>query len=82
MNEKNKDLRKSGIPTLETPDAMYREARTKIELEAYSEAVHLLERLLVIYPKFGVAHNDLGVLYYNQGNMKMSFFPLSGSGTY
>ncbi|MBC2734785.1 MAG: DUF115 domain-containing protein [Desulfobacteraceae bacterium] len=73
MTAKKKDQRRGPQPALETPDAMYRQAQTKIEQEAYPEAIHVLEQLLVSYPDVAIAHNDLGVLYYNQGNTQISF---------
>jgi tetratricopeptide (TPR) repeat protein len=32
------------------------------------EAVNRLEKLLTVHPQFALAHNDLGVLYYNRGD--------------
>lgn len=74
MTEKNKNHSTGTMPALETPETMYREAQAKIEQEDYAQAISILDRLLANYPGFALAHNDLGVLYYNQGNLEMSFF--------
>jgi radical SAM superfamily enzyme YgiQ (UPF0313 family)/tetratricopeptide (TPR) repeat protein/glycosyltransferase involved in cell wall biosynthesis len=34
----------------------------------FEEAIYALEKLLDSYPDYGLAHNDLGVLYYNKGD--------------
>jgi tetratricopeptide (TPR) repeat protein len=43
----------------------------KIQVQMESgdcETVNQLENLLLAHPQFALAHNDLGVLYYNQGD--------------
>jgi tetratricopeptide (TPR) repeat protein len=48
-------------------EEQYEKIQTLIE-NGDSEAINLLEKLLISHPRFALAHNDLGVLYYNQGD--------------
>jgi glycosyltransferase involved in cell wall biosynthesis len=48
-------------------ETLYRQAQELIGGGRHEEGIGELERLLKIYPDFGLAHNDLGVLYFNQG---------------
>jgi FkbM family methyltransferase len=73
MTEKKKNQNTVAAPALKTPEAMYRDAQAKIEQESYADAVQILERLLLSFSDFALAHNDLGVLYFNQGETEMSF---------
>ena len=50
-----------------SPEKQYEKIQTSIE-SGDGEALSLLENLLVTHPQFALAHNDLGVLYYNQGD--------------
>jgi FkbM family methyltransferase len=74
MTEKKKNKNTVTMPELGAPEAIYRDAQEKIEQESFADAVQILERLLLNHSDFALAHNDLGVLYYNQGNTEMSFF--------
>jgi FkbM family methyltransferase len=73
MTEKKNNQETVAAPALKTPEAMYRDAQAKIEQDAYADAVQILERLLLSFSDFALAHNDLGVLYFNQGETEMSF---------
>jgi Flp pilus assembly protein TadD len=46
---------------------MYLEIQPLIDNGWYDVALKALEKLLEVHPQFAIAHNDLGVLYYNQG---------------
>jgi tetratricopeptide (TPR) repeat protein len=46
---------------------MYQEIQPMIENGWHDVALSALEKLLEVHPQFAIAHNDLGVLYYNQG---------------
>jgi tetratricopeptide (TPR) repeat protein len=50
-----------------SPEEQYAEIQKQIE-NGGSDAINLLENFLVSQPQFALAHNDLGVFYYNQGN--------------
>jgi glycosyltransferase involved in cell wall biosynthesis/Flp pilus assembly protein TadD len=53
---------------VDTPDKMYQDVQKMLNSGEENEAVSALERLLRTYPDHAIAHNDLGVLWYNQGN--------------
>jgi tetratricopeptide (TPR) repeat protein len=42
--------------------------QTLMNRSKYEEAIYALEKLLESYPDYSLAHNDLGVLYYNKGD--------------
>jgi len=48
-------------------EEQYQKIQARIE-GGDAEAIGLLENLLVSHPQFALAHNDLGVLCYNQGD--------------
>jgi FkbM family methyltransferase len=73
MTESKENHRTGAMSSMDTPETMYRDAQAKIEQEAYADAVQILERLLLCAPDFALAHNDLGVLYFNQGKSELSF---------
>ena len=52
---------------MKSPQKMYQEIQPLIENGWYDVALNALEKLLGVHPQFAIAHNDLGVLYYNQG---------------
>jgi tetratricopeptide (TPR) repeat protein/GT2 family glycosyltransferase len=51
-----------------TPEDLYAAAQEKADSGLYNEAIALLEQLLAMKQDHATAHNDLGVLYYRQGN--------------
>jgi len=60
---KRPDATMAGI----SAEEQYEKIQTRIE-SGDGEAVNLLENLLLTHPQFALAHNDLGVLKYNQGD--------------
>ena len=58
---------RSGGKGIESAEEMYQDAQGLVKSGRDKEGISALERLLKAYPDFGFAHNDLGVLYYNQG---------------
>ena len=52
---------------MKSPQKMYQEIQPLIENGWHDVALNALEKLLDVHPQFAIAHNDLGVLYYNQG---------------
>jgi tetratricopeptide (TPR) repeat protein len=52
---------------MKSPQKMYQEIQPLIENGWHDVALNALEKLLNMHPQFAIAHNDLGVLYYNQG---------------
>ena len=52
---------------MKSPQQMYQEIQPLIENGWHDVALNALEKLLDVHPQFAIAHNDLGVLYYNQG---------------
>jgi len=50
-----------------SPDALYEEVQRLMETNEKREAIGGLRMLLAVYPDYALAHNDLGVLYYNEG---------------
>ena len=53
---------------VESVESMYRDAQELINSGRETEGKGALESLLNAYPDYGRAHNDLGVLCYNEGN--------------
>jgi tetratricopeptide (TPR) repeat protein len=53
---------------MKSPEEMYQEIQPLIENGWYDVAVNALEKLSDAYPDFALAHNDLGVLHYKQGD--------------
>ena len=47
-------------------EALYEEMRQLMDGGSKGEAIGGLKMLLAMYPDYALAHNDLGVLYYNQ----------------
>lgn len=64
--EKKKDYRK-GVMKMKTADELYKDIQPLLENEWHDAAVNAMEKLLEVYPDHAVTHNDLGVLYLNQG---------------
>jgi glycosyltransferase involved in cell wall biosynthesis/Flp pilus assembly protein TadD len=55
---------------MKSPDALYGEIRKMVTNGSQRDAIGALKMFLETYPDYGVAHNDLGVLYYNEGEKK------------
>jgi tetratricopeptide (TPR) repeat protein len=51
-----------------SPEGIYQSIQPLIQEEKFDKAIEKFEELLESYPGFSPAHNDLGVLYYKQGN--------------
>ena len=51
-----------------SPEKLYQTAQKLISSEKEKEAIGALKVFLSLYPDYALAHNDLGVLYYNDGN--------------
>ena len=58
---------KRGV-ALKTAEDMYQEIEPLMSSGRHEAAINALGKLLEAYPKFALAHNDLGVLYYKQGD--------------
>ena len=58
--------RPSKIETGSSAEEQYEKIQAMIE-GGNGDAVSLLENLSISHPQFALAHNDLGVLYYSQG---------------
>ena len=67
--EKNRS--KSSFPdkmNMQHCEKAYTESQLLINSGRHNEAIIELEKLLESYPDFSLAHNDLGVLHFNNGN--------------
>jgi tetratricopeptide (TPR) repeat protein len=53
-------------------EEQYADIQTMINDGRQNDAVSALETLSESYPDFALAHNDLGVLYYNQGDKEIA----------
>jgi GT2 family glycosyltransferase/MoaA/NifB/PqqE/SkfB family radical SAM enzyme/cytochrome c-type biogenesis protein CcmH/NrfG len=51
-----------------SPEEIYQSIQPLIKEEKFEKAIEKLEELLESHPDFSLADNDLGVLYYKQGN--------------
>lgn len=51
-----------------SPEKLYQTIQEFIENGKEKEAIGALKVFLGLYPDYALAHNDLGVLYYNKGN--------------
>lgn len=65
----NYDRRESGEQggSVKSPDELYEEVQKMMNSGSKEEAIGALEMLSAMYPNYAVAHNDLGVLYFNRG---------------
>lgn len=54
--------------SMKSQEEMYQEIQPLVENGWYDVAVNALEKLSEAYPDFALAHNDLGVLHYKQGD--------------
>jgi len=55
------------LGAVKSPEILYGEVRLLMDSGKNSEAIGGLRMLLAMYPDFALAHNDLGVIYYNEG---------------
>ena len=62
------DRREEQGGTKELPEASYHQIQELIKSGNIEEAIKELENLLAIQPEYAMAHNDLGVLYYQCGS--------------
>ncbi len=51
----------------DSPDHMYQDIQEHMASESPKKAIDDLTKLLQQWPDYGIAHNDLGVLYYDTG---------------
>jgi tetratricopeptide (TPR) repeat protein len=52
----------------QTSEEMYRQAQALMQGNDPEPVIKALQDILVSFPDFAIAHNDLGVLYYNSGD--------------
>ncbi len=65
-NHKQKEI------AMKSPQQMYPDIQTHISTGRYSEAIAELQQFLQAYPGNALAHNDLGVLFYQQGDKEQA----------
>ncbi|MEI6827861.1 MAG: tetratricopeptide repeat protein [Desulfuromonadales bacterium] len=53
----------------QAPEPLYRQALELAHSGKTTEVVHALEKIILSYPAYAVAHNDLGVLYQQGGDL-------------
>jgi tetratricopeptide (TPR) repeat protein len=58
----------AGEPAAKTAAAMYQEIEPTLNSGQPDTVIQALENLSAVYPDFALAHNDLGVLYYQRGD--------------
>ena len=58
----------AGEGGIKSAEAMFQEIQPLLTSGQTDAAIYALEELLATYPEFALAHNDLGVLYYRQGD--------------
>ena len=56
------------VSVVKSPDEMYKEIEPLLNSNNHKDAIDALERLLEADSDYALAHNDLGVLYYKEGN--------------
>ena len=56
-----------GDKGISSPEDLYQTAQRFMEGGKEKEAIGALRVFLGLYPDYALAHNDLGVLYYNEG---------------
>ncbi len=56
----------------DAPQDLYEKVQPLVEQGDHRGACEQLEKLVVAYPGYALAHNDLGVLYYQAGNKEKS----------
>ena len=62
------DQREEQGGTKQLPETLYHQIQELIKSGNIEEAIKELENLLAIRPEYAMAHNDLGVLYYQCGS--------------
>lgn len=63
---------KSQTPSAATPEQLYSQALALANAGNTREACRKLEDIVECHPKYAVAHNDLGVLYQQDGDLSRS----------
>jgi tetratricopeptide (TPR) repeat protein len=53
---------------MKSPQELYQDSQTIINAGRYEDGIAELQKLIQIYPDYAAAHNDLGVLFYHQGD--------------
>lgn len=61
-----------GTDFRDTPDKMYQDVQELLNSNRKMDAVDALEKLVASYPDYALAHNDLGVLYFSEGDKEKS----------
>ena len=56
-----------------SPQELYQLAQKMVQEERVADAIVTLKNLVAEYPDFAIAHNDLAVLHYNQGETDPSY---------
>ncbi|MGD9046103.1 MAG: tetratricopeptide repeat protein, partial [Desulfobacterales bacterium] len=66
----------SAIATIDKPPAetIYGDIISSLKSDESKEPNHILEDFLKSYPDYALAHNDLGVLLYNQGEKEKAHY--------
>ena len=57
---------------IKSPEEIYQNIRAAMGNKQTEEIIEELERLSVSFPEFALVHNDLGVLYSNDGDKEKS----------
>ena len=60
------------LPETVSPDELYRQAQAAAQSGDESTAIRLLEQLIRDTPVYPLAHNDLGILYTQAGNLELA----------
>ena len=66
-NLKKLEKAKQLMTAPESAEEMYQDIQKIVNRNRPDEAIQGLENLVESWPKFAIAHNDLGVLYYDRG---------------
>ena len=65
--DQESEVRGPGVREIESPDRLYQTAQGFMEGGREKEAIGALRVFLGLYPDYALAHNDLGVLYFKEG---------------
>lgn len=68
----NQELEKQAA--VRNPETLYQQARGQLENGQRGAAVQSLEALVARFPEFATAHNDLGVLHFENGEKEKALF--------
>ncbi|MBW1783642.1 MAG: tetratricopeptide repeat protein [Deltaproteobacteria bacterium] len=72
--KKEADLQGSGSADFKMAEKMHQEVQGLLRNDQQAEAIRQLERVVEIYPDYALAHNDLGVLYFKEGEKEKAVF--------